>query len=118
MFFFFLLLFFFNDTATTEIYTLSLHDALPISADGSLFAAGHNGSTPSAIFECLGQGLCDDVTTRVSRVDPEQLTAQEIIRYPSNEFLILGTVAIDVGDEIWVGGIAGSNRIARFPAEE
>src|SRR6478736_8788454 len=33
--FLFLLLisfFFFNDTATTEIYTLSLHDALPISA--------------------------------------------------------------------------------------
>src|SRR2546427_10435098 len=28
-FFFF---FFFNDTATTEIYTLSLHDALPISS--------------------------------------------------------------------------------------
>src|SRR3712207_7308603 len=26
------LVFFFNDTATTEIYTLSLHDALPISA--------------------------------------------------------------------------------------
>src|SRR5690606_5040398 len=26
----FLLCFFFNDTATTEIYTLSLHDALPI----------------------------------------------------------------------------------------
>src|SRR3712207_7938354 len=25
--------FFFNDTATTEIYTLSLHDALPICAD-------------------------------------------------------------------------------------
>src|SRR3990170_8910899 len=29
LFFFF---FFFNDTATTEIYTLSLHDALPICA--------------------------------------------------------------------------------------
>src|SRR2546427_11912823 len=27
--------FFFNDTATTEIYTLSLHDALPISASAS-----------------------------------------------------------------------------------
>src|SRR5256885_11793101 len=26
-----MILFFFNDTATTEIYTLSLHDALPIS---------------------------------------------------------------------------------------
>src|SRR5256885_5338447 len=31
--------FFFNDTATTEIYTLSLHDALPISA-------GHQASDP------------------------------------------------------------------------
>ena len=29
---FILFCFFFNDTATTEIYTLSLHDALPISA--------------------------------------------------------------------------------------
>src|SRR2546422_7144112 len=31
--------FFFNDTATTEIYTLSLHDALPICSNhaGSLF---------------------------------------------------------------------------------
>src|SRR5258705_1411729 len=28
---FFITFFFFNDTATTEIYTLSLHDALPIS---------------------------------------------------------------------------------------
>src|SRR2546429_583740 len=28
--------FFFNDTATTEIYTLSLHDALPISVDGDV----------------------------------------------------------------------------------
>src|SRR2546425_13317908 len=27
--------FFFNDTATTEIYTLSLHDALPICCDAS-----------------------------------------------------------------------------------
>src|SRR2546430_11213252 len=29
--------FFFNDTATTEIYTLSLHDALPILVDGDYF---------------------------------------------------------------------------------
>src|SRR2546430_15642838 len=29
------LFFFFNDTATTEIYTLSLHDALPISLKSS-----------------------------------------------------------------------------------
>src|SRR5258705_1168216 len=31
--------FFFNDTATTEIYTLSLHDALPISAQEAANAA-------------------------------------------------------------------------------
>src|SRR5689334_24846923 len=36
MLFFF---FFFNDTATTEIYTLSLHDALPISSTEAFSAA-------------------------------------------------------------------------------
>src|SRR6478609_12183589 len=35
--------FFFNDTATTEIYTLSLHDALPI-APNWVLTAGHCGS--------------------------------------------------------------------------
>src|SRR2546430_17132128 len=33
-------LFFFNDTATTEIYTLSLHDALPISRIGESGSQG------------------------------------------------------------------------------
>src|SRR3712207_7870486 len=37
-------LFFFNDTATTEIYTLSLHDALPISAAGDHLADVEPGS--------------------------------------------------------------------------
>src|SRR5256885_9326999 len=35
--------FFFNDTATTEIYTLSLHDALPISHQGAQSGSGHEG---------------------------------------------------------------------------
>src|SRR3989442_924656 len=34
-----LFFFFFNDTATTEIYTLSLHDALPISSAKRVSAA-------------------------------------------------------------------------------
>src|SRR5256885_15225552 len=33
---FYFFFFFFNDTATTEIYTLSLHDALPIYANPGL----------------------------------------------------------------------------------
>src|SRR3989442_7643807 len=33
--------FFFNDTATTEIYTLSLHDALPISRSLALPPGGY-----------------------------------------------------------------------------
>src|SRR2546426_111587 len=36
--------FFFNDTATTEIYTLSLHDALPIFEDCDRAALGHGGA--------------------------------------------------------------------------
>src|SRR4029434_11360603 len=35
--------FFFNDTATTEIYTLSLHDALPISGWRSVWRGGLGG---------------------------------------------------------------------------
>src|SRR2546422_7080825 len=41
--------FFFNDTATTEIYTLSLHDALPISTwTRSVYAVWTPGSPPSS----------------------------------------------------------------------
>src|SRR3712207_9486791 len=35
-------IFFFNDTATTEIYTLSLHDALPIFALAGAAALSHD----------------------------------------------------------------------------
>src|SRR6266568_502347 len=39
--FFFFFFFFFNDTATTEIYTLSLHDALPILPGAVIGAQSH-----------------------------------------------------------------------------
>ena len=84
--------------------------------DGSLLAAGHLGNTPESIFACVGQQQCDGVTSRVAKVDPEDLIAEEIVRYPSNQHVILGTVALQVGDEIWLGGVAGADRIARFPA--
>src|SRR5258708_11142514 len=58
----FLLFFFFNDTATTEIYTLSLHDALPISIGKFDWAVvtGHFAATvrvrrlTTVTFEALG----------------------------------------------------------------
>src|SRR3712207_8106559 len=40
--------FFFNDTATTEIYTLSLHDALPICVQGRDRDAGRGARRPAA----------------------------------------------------------------------
>src|SRR2546426_5816335 len=47
----FLFFFFFNDTATTEIYTLSLHDALPISKPSSAIVRACSG--PSATSNWL-----------------------------------------------------------------
>src|SRR3989442_5774754 len=41
--------FFFNDTATTEIYTLSLHDALPISSPPSRMRPEVGSSRPAII---------------------------------------------------------------------
>src|SRR5258706_11128252 len=51
--------FFFNDTATTEIYPLSLHDALPISPTrSSILAPILRARTNSSAFqEQLGRGL-------------------------------------------------------------
>src|SRR5207248_3892079 len=50
VFFFFFFLFFFNDTATTEIYTLSLHDALPISRPGSFWPCYCSAGLPSGCW--------------------------------------------------------------------
>src|SRR3712207_8708183 len=60
--------FFFNDTATTEIYTLSLHDALPISRNVQA-AVGGPGS------DDYGPRL-DLVPTGQRNHDPASLTAQ------------------------------------------
>ena len=50
------MLFFFNDTATTEIYTLSLHDALPI-CDSSSPGPAHNGALGYNVGECVNHVL-------------------------------------------------------------
>src|SRR5258706_1868699 len=51
-----LFLFFFNDTATTEIYTLSLHDALPISHAARQPVRRHGRGVEWPARSCLGAG--------------------------------------------------------------
>src|SRR5258708_24672909 len=63
--------FFFNDTATTEIYTLSLHDALPIYIQFvAPIAPGHTG-TPcrvgEASFRATGTPLASLESLQVTR---------------------------------------------------
>src|SRR3712207_8708732 len=51
-----LFVFFFNDTATTEIYTLSLHDALPIYT-GLANQPAHDAGFHPGIVDDVGQHL-------------------------------------------------------------
>src|SRR5256885_17238831 len=65
--------FFFNDTATTEIYTLSLHDALPISLNGGLSgmvrisngSAGQN-QGPAMATSSTKSSMADRKSTRLN----------------------------------------------------
>src|SRR5438876_8928440 len=65
--FLFFSFFFFNDTATTEIYTLSLHDALPI-----LVFSGTSQKYPGIrwIFSHSGGTLPDRKSTRLNSSHP------------------------------------------------
>src|SRR2546430_11082858 len=56
--------FFFNDTATTEIYTLSLHDALPIYLD-RMARRAHPGSDTIAV-DFLDRRRGDRKSTRLN----------------------------------------------------
>src|SRR6202044_4215933 len=53
------LYFFFNDTATTEIYTLSLHDALPISCKMSWLSM-------RTCTACMRSSFTDRKSTRLN----------------------------------------------------
>src|SRR2546421_8450648 len=87
--------FFFNDTATTEIYTLSLHDALPIS---DLFQPAHNpllfrlgllndqidrSGEPVPVCGFLFQRLTAGRRQRVELRRPSRITLLPFPAYPS-----------------------------------
>jgi hypothetical protein len=54
-------------------------------------------------------------TTIVVKIHPETLAVREIIRHPDTPRYGAGTVAVEVGDRIWVGSYRG-DRLAIFPA--
>src|SRR2546422_8133608 len=59
--------FFFNDTATTEIYTLSLHDALPISGHQHGTVRGRTCHRPPIAFRASTSSGYGTVTSHPSR---------------------------------------------------
>ena len=70
--------------------------------DGAIFAAGQGGVAPMQ-------------TSNVVKINPTTLKIQEIIRQPNTAEFGAGTVAVQIGKEIWVGSFRG-DRIAIFPA--
>src|SRR5438876_9890683 len=59
-------LFFFNDTATTKIYTLSLHDALPISVSmGSATSTGARQMRSTCCGSWSGAGRSEEHTSEL-----------------------------------------------------
>src|SRR5256712_13915696 len=108
--------FFFNDTATTEIYTLSLHDALPIClavaidpCDGRLQALGLGGEPEELEHERGGQqraGRIRDAAARdvrrgaVHRLEVRPAAVAEVGRGRAAE--ATGDLARDVGKAIAV----------------
>jgi len=77
-------------------------DNIRWAADGTLLAAGQGGS-PTA------------QTTNIVKINPETLAVRDIIREPTNATFGAGTVAVEIGSQVWVGSFRG-DRIAIFPA--
>src|SRR2546426_9514965 len=65
------IIFFFNDTATTEIYTLSLHDALPIFAEPMLRAG-----SPETVAASNLSGCCAKIEEARKMINREIRTAR------------------------------------------
>src|SRR2546430_10759672 len=62
--------FFYNDTATTEIYTLSLHDALPIYAKSNPAKRPEHVNPLTRLARAEGQATKRDSSMRLSKARP------------------------------------------------
>src|SRR6266496_6739022 len=68
--------FFFNDTATTEIYTLSLHDALPISPPASW---SRSSSTSGPRTSGRSSSTCSSSATRSEEHTSELQSRRDLV---------------------------------------
>src|SRR2546430_12708298 len=80
----FTLFFFFNDTATTEIYTLSLHDALPIFRCGSCAAARSRYLTSICGCAARHRDTISRVRVRLAEFSPRMLEDRKSTRLNSS----------------------------------
>jgi hypothetical protein len=51
----------------------------------------------------------------VVKINPETLAVREIVRLPNEQAFGAGTVAVEVGKDLWIGSFRG-DRIAIVPA--
>src|SRR3712207_3599309 len=98
--------FFFNDTATTEIYTLSLHDALPI----SLFELLAENPDQRALLQADPSLIPAAVEEAMRLITPLQLTA----RTTSREVTLHGVTIPAGGRVVLVMGAANRDE-RQFP---
>src|SRR3712207_9457041 len=77
--------FFFNDTATTEIYTLSLHDALPISWRHSPVAVTEPSDRTVSVPTCDGASA---TTTSFVSADPTPRSEEHTSELQSRQYLV------------------------------
>src|SRR3712207_7387972 len=72
------LFFFFNDTATTEIYTLSLHDALPILYPNKVYTGQAFEATHQVIFIRISiiPNFSEELTRTKVKVRSEEHTSE------------------------------------------
>ena len=83
--------------------------------DGSLFVAGQGGGGRRPWPRCRGRPPV--VTSVIGKVDPKTMKYQEIVNYPTSQTVSFATVAVQVGNELWVGSAFG-DRVARYPSEK
>lgn len=86
-------------------------DNVRMLADGKLLIAGQSGD-PLTIFACSRQPVCT-VGFKVVRLDPATARVETLLDEPGSAVFGGASVAIAVGNELWVGTFRG-DRVARY----